>query len=49
MDLHTVVALILSGVIGISLIPAERLRRMFACFVILVAVFLVAENLRTLI
>jgi len=30
-------------------VPAERLRRMFACFVILVAVFLVAENLRTLI
>jgi uncharacterized protein len=30
-------------------VPAERLRRMFACFVILVAVFLIAENLRTLI
>lgn len=30
-------------------VPDERLRRMFACFVILVAVFLVAENLRTLI
>jgi uncharacterized membrane protein YfcA len=30
-------------------VPAARLRRMFACFVILVAVFLVAKNFRTLI
>jgi len=30
-------------------VPDERLRRMFACFVILAAVFLVAENLRRLI
>jgi uncharacterized membrane protein YfcA len=29
-------------------VPAQHLRRMFAYFVILVAIFLVAENLRAL-
>ncbi len=80
MELHTVVALILSGAIGVSLgllggggsilavprtvvavagtflgerfarrVPAQHLRRMFAYFVILVGIFLVAENFVALI